>query len=683
MGAAEPAETKPAKLKISGYGFIGDLRLKKTLRVLREGKTPPTVFEASYIEDVALLLESQLKKDGYLRPVITARMTLQDGRKISYVWNGADETLLPRPLAVRAVNFKIKKGVLYHFGDFQISGLHAIPLKQARSYFIETGGILALKQNRIYSPDQFKRGIANLTDVLQRKGYQDATVKADPVQINHRTGRVDVWLEIEEGRQYLVRSVRQEVYFDASTDPVDVRTNRPFKAYSKIWEQDFAQGIRTNFYRRGYPDTTIDLQTVGQTTVSNIVLLDMTANVKTGPRIRLGDVSFTGNQRTRESLLERRVDLREGGWLNRLKTEEGRYRLSRLGVFDSVNLKYEKVDEQTRNVTYDLKEGKRIDISLLLGWGSYEMLRGGVQIEQYNLFGLAHHQQLKLTESFKSTSADYTYTVPEPFGENVDMFFNASGLQREEISFTRLEYGGSVGLRKYFKKSNTDVSTRYSYQILEANNVDSSLTANGPQDSRAAAIITDLNHDQRDNPLYPHRGYKIFNTIELASDYLGGDVSYQRIDLAASLHVPISGSQWLHLGLSHGVISTLGGTSEELPFNRRFFPGGENSVRGYKEGEAAPRDPQGNVIGAETYLLGNFEFEQGLTPKWSIVGFVDAVGFAARLNNYPEDQTLVSVGGGLRWKTFIGPVRLEYGYNLNPRPHDPIGTLQFSLGFPF
>jgi outer membrane translocation and assembly module TamA len=41
------------------------------------------------------------------------------------------------------------------------------------------------------------------------------------------------------------------------------------------------------------------------------------------------------------------------------------------------------------------------------------------------------------------------------------------------------------------------------------------------------------------------------------------------------------------------------------------------------------------------------------------------------------------VGGGLRWRTIIGPVRLEYGYNLNPRPKDPTGTLQVSLGFPF
>jgi outer membrane protein insertion porin family len=127
-----------------------------------------------------------------------------------------------------------------------------------------------------------------------------------------------------------------------------------------------------------------------------------------------------------------------------------------------------------------------------------------------------------------------------------------------------------------------------------------------------------------------------------------------------------------------------GGTpAEDLPFNKRFFPGGEGTMRGYQFGEAAPRNEEGRLVGAETYVLGNIEVEQGLTGNCSIVGFVDALGAARRLSEYPFDETLFSVGGGIRWRTLIGPVRLEYGHNLNPRPRDPAGTLHFSLGFPF
>lgn len=139
----------------------------------------------------------------------------------------------------------------------------------------------------------------------------------------------------------------------------------------------------------------------------------------------------------------------------------------------------------------------------------------------------------------------------------------------------------------------------------------------------------------------------------------------------------------MHFGLSHGAVFTVDGAEKDLPFNRRFFPGGKNSIRGYQEGEAAPRDANGQVVGAETYVFGSVEFEQALTPSLAFVAFVDGVGFSQTLQGYPAEQFLFSVGGGVRWKTIVGPVRFEYGYNLNPRPDDPVGTFQFSLGFPF
>jgi outer membrane translocation and assembly module TamA len=89
------------------------------------------------------------------------------------------------------------------------------------------------------------------------------------------------------------------------------------------------------------------------------------------------------------------------------------------------------------------------------------------------------------------------------------------------------------------------------------------------------------------------------------------------------------------------------------------------------------------LVGSESFLLGSAEIEQSLTPKLSLVGFVDSIGIARDISNYPFNQVLTSVGGGLGYRTIIGPVRLEYGHNLNPRPQDPSGTVQFSVGFPF
>jgi outer membrane protein assembly factor BamA len=171
--------------------------------------------------------------------------------------------------------------------------------------------------------------------------------------------------------------------------------------------------------------------------------------------------------------------------------------------------------------------------------------------------------------------------------------------------------------------------------------------------------------------------------LETAPGFLGGDAKYQRIELSPSWHHPLGNGLSISLGLSQGIVDSFGSPENNLPFNKRFFPGGANSIRGYQEGQASPRNSFGQIVGAETYTLGTVELEQALTARWSIVLFSDSLGFARRLADYPFDTGLFSVGAGLRWRTLIGPIRLEYGYNLNPRPGDPTGTLQFSLGFPF
>jgi outer membrane protein insertion porin family len=205
----------------------------------------------------------------------------------------------------------------------------------------------------------------------------------------------------------------------------------------------------------------------------------------------------------------------------------------------------------------------------------------------------------------------------------------------------------------------------------------------GAEKPMVGEFLLDVSQDRRDSPLNPQRGYRLSASLEYASPNLGGEVGFQHLELAASGHLPLGAGRWIHVGVRHGVAATWNRPADNLPFARRFFPGGENSVRGFKEGEASPRDDQGNYIGAETYLSGSVELEQAITPKWSLVAFVDGVDFAADLGDYPGNEQLYSAGGGIRWKTIIGPLRLEYGYNLNPRPQDPVGTLLFSLGCPF
>jgi outer membrane protein insertion porin family len=699
---AEAPKTKPAQLQISGYGLLGNRELKRILRTLELGGKKPEFFDPSMIEDAALILTSRIKRDGYLEPTISIRLRLADGGQVQVQASELLENPLPRSLRITRAQFKIHKGVLYYFRSLSFEGLKTVPDSQARSYFIETDTLFHTKHANIYTPERLDRGLASLTDIIDRQGYDEVKVKVDGLVRDDRSGAVSVRIRVEQGPKFIARSVEEEFLYGSDPTPTETKVVFPNRAYSRLWLQDFSLGLKTNQYHRGYPDVTVtiktlrrevELQSAGTNAITAgvgggkapQVYLDLLATVHSGPQVRIGAVEFKGQKRTSQSLMARRVRIRRGDLLDPVRVEEGRYRLAQLGAFDTVDLAYHSESETVRDVIYQVKEGKRLTLSLLFGYGSYELLRGGFEAEENDIWGLAHRARLKAVQSFKSSSGEFTYTIPEMVGNDIDLFLNGSGLRREEISFTRLEYGGGVGLHKYLQPQATDLSLRYNYQILSAQDFSTvqEVATVGLTNPAVSTVVFELKYDRRDNPLYPRRGYKIFATFETATEYLGGEANYEQIVISPSWHHPLGGGRYLSLGISEGVDISFGSAANNLPFNKRFFPGGPNSIRGYQEGEAGPRNVFGQLIGAETYILGTVELEQALTPKWSVVVFSDSLGYAEHIDHYPLDSARFSVGGGLRWRTLIGPVRLEYGYNLNRGPGDPIGTLQFSLGYPF
>lgn len=673
------AAAPKAKLKISGYGLLGNLELRRTILLLENNGKKRQTFDANFIEDAAVILWSRLTEDGFLRPELTATVTLTNGNKLTFQWRTNFDEPLPRPLEASKVEFRVHKGVFYYYTSVRFSGLTAIPEKIARTYFVQNVALLPLKRYKVYSPQKLSRSVSSLSEALERQGFRDAKVTPN-VQSNDRTGMVSVVVDVEEGPRSIVRTVRQEIIRGDSTN-AQIVVAFVGKPYSPLWEQDFIQGIRTNLYHSGYPDTAVELSRIRSETNGSLINIDLLAKVTAGPQITLGTVKFEGRKKTKLSVLTKRTKLTPGQLLDRIRVERARYRISELGIFDAVGLRYDQVDPHTRDPVFELKEGKTLEASMLFSFGTYELLRVGFDIEQHNIWGLAHNARLRISQSFKTTIGDYLYTVPQ-FGEDVDAFFDASALRRQEIDFLRQEYGGGVGIEKLFRRVSLDASARFSYQLLDASETDVDPSF-GLKTAQASSFIFDLKHDKRDNPLYPHRGYKLLGTAEIASDVLGGEVNYQRFEVSGSYHFPIGEGRWLHFGVDHGGVFTDRGPAVDLPFNKRFFPGGENSIRGYTEGEASPRNAKGTIIGAETFLLGSAEIEQALTPKLSLVGFVDSVGIAQSINDYPFSEVLTSVGGGLGYRTLIGPIRLEYGHNLNRRPDDPAGTVQFSVGFPF
>ena len=694
--AARPASSKQerARLEVSGIGFWANREMRATLeRLLGEERGP--VLDGNAIEDAVFLLLSSLAETGFLAPTIRVTYADAGGQTKEAVFDSTLTTQLPRPLFASHVEFQVDRGL-----RSVVSHVEVVPAEggvtgasgetwrggmsdaEVREFFLPREFGWGGESERAYSPARLRRAAGNLLDEFRIRGYPDAIVTAKAAPSARPSGEVEVIVSLLSGPRWEVATLAIEGLEGTSVsfDP------GPWMGvpWTSLWQQDVAEQIRRACYSSGYPDVQIGFERTIVSDTDGRRTVGILARVNPGKAVRIGAIRFEGNVTTDEGVLRRRVRLTSGGPLNPLRVEQARERIGRLGVFSMVTARTEGGGAEERDLVFSVRELPRWEANLLAGYGSYEQLRGGLEWRQTNMFGRAHQGRLLLVQSIKSSRADYLYSVPELFGETVDGTARLFGLKREEEAFEREEYGANLALRRRFGRRGLEGRLGYTYQVLS--NRDNELTTRTVDDAvvKVGSVDAGLTWERRDNPLRPRRGYRGYVQVEAASQGLGGEVDYQVIELGSSYHTSVGHGRWLHLGLSHGVITTLGADNDrELPVNKRFYPGGENSIRGFQKGQAAPRGADGRFVGAKSQLTFNFELEQALTTNFSLVGIFDAVGIATELADYPFRDRLYSAGIGLRYQTIVGPVRVEYGHNLNPRPDDPRGTLQIAVGFPF
>lgn len=669
-----------AELEVGGLGWWRDREVTRTLNVLVEPERRP-VLDANAIEDASVILWAMLAEEGFQEPVIEIRITTRELDERRHVFDPTFARPLPRPLAAAKVAFAVTPGVRSYIAAVEFSGLSALDPKKARSHFRIDAPLITTRRTNAYSPPRVNRGAGALLEALRQLGFSEARVRArTPGQDK---GAVTLHVEVVEGSLWRVDQVRYQG--DEGEQPglpeTGIWVGQP---WTPTLEQDIREAVRHAYYRMGYPDVGVhvEAEVIDEDGIRKDV--EVVVTVVPGPRVVVGQVLFEGNRNTRAATLDRRVQVRPGDPLDPLALERARFRISRLGVFEAVDLKYEPSEGSSRDPVFSVSEAPRIEVNLLMGYGSYVQLRGGLEVRQMNLFGRAHQSRLELVQSMKSSTGDYTYTVPELFGETLDGTVKLFGLQREEIAFIRQEFGSTVTLRRRLPASGGMASAGYTLQALRNRRNALSTQATDERQLLVASMTFGISGDRRDNPLRPRRGHHWHVQAEAADPMLGGEATYQRFEASGGYHTRWGGERWLHAGLTHGLLTTLGsGDDSTIPINKRFYPGGDSSIRGYQSGEAAPRGADGRFVGAKAYALLNVEIEQALTQAWSLVAFADALGTAVVLREYPFDEVLYSAGLGLRYQTLIGPVRLEYGRNLNPRPGDPNGTWHLSIGFPF
>jgi translocation and assembly module TamA len=101
---------------------------------------------------------------------------------------------------------------------------------------------------------------------------------------------------------------------------------------------------------------------------------------------------------------------------------------------------------------------------------------------------------------------------------------------------------------------------------------------------------------------------------------------------------------------------------QDVPASKRFFAGGDNSVRGFDLDAIGPTDAGGEVVGGRYLAVASAELERHLQGKWSAAVFLDAGNaFDPDYDNRLE----YSAGVGVRWRSPVGPVRLDLASGLS------------------
>lgn len=172
--------------------------------------------------------------------------------------------------------------------------------------------------------------------------------------------------------------------------------------------------------------------------------------------------------------------------------------------------------------------------------------------------------------------------------------------------------------------------------------------------------------------LGPVHGFKILGEVQASGTGLGLETNYLRASLQAKLMMPVGSRGKL---LLRGEVGTT--WTEEfdlLPVSRRFFTGGDDSVRGYRYNSISPPGPSGNAVGGKHLVVGSVEYDHTIKGPWGVAAFADS-GNAFNSN---VDEFESSVGVGLRWRSKVGVVRIDIAQSISdperaPRLHVSVG----------
>lgn len=304
-----------------------------------------------------------------------------------------------------------------------------------------------------------------------------------------------------------------------------------------------------------------------------------------------------------------------------------------------------------------------------------------------NRYGHSFDANMELSGIRQSVDAHYTIPYKHPIN---DYFNLVSGYEREKftgvgpgmsLTTETLIAGAERVIRNPLGGWQQNFGLRYRldkiHQIGDVNQVDvpsAFLRPGSNPEQKALLLGYQISRTDSNDPLNPVKGFKQSYKLQLGSKSAMSDANMAIVSTDLS-GIYSLGQNYDHQFLASAHLSYMFTDDfDHVPYNLRFFAGGDQSLRGFDYKSLAPTE-NGYKIGGQALAVGSLEYNYQFKDGWRAAIFSD---FGNAYNKDFTNAMAYSAGLGIRWRSPIGPIRLDIASGLSDPGH-PI-RLHFFIG---
>ena len=495
-------------------------------------------------------------------------------------------------------------------------------------------------------------------EILEPYGYFHSEVSSQVKEI--KPGEYQLRVKIKPGTPLKITTLKLEVTGPGAALPELNQLLEDFPLHvGDILRQDLYEEGKAAFLQGainlGYFDAEFQRHQILVNRSKRQV--DIILHLDSKVRFRFGKTRFENRGDYLERFLRRYITYKEGDYFSQTRLDQTRLKLRNANLFRSIEilpLRDQAKDHQIP-IQISLESSPRHQFFPGIGYGTDSGARGSLRYRNRNLFHRGHEFQGDLRVSQEDQFFITTYTIPDL--DSLDRKTRiTAGIKNEDNSsyesdklFSEVEYvrsfrenlTGSLFLRRERERYWIgDHSSNLSYLLMIGGRL-------------SLRFVDDL--------LTPRQGIQTRLELKGGADPLLSDISLLQLTGNITTIYPLPQQLSLLFRLRGGATCHSDSFSQ-VPASLRFFPGGGQSIRGYKYKSLGPEDQDGEVIGGKHQLIANIELEKKLNPDWGIVIFTDIGNSFNTLSGYHTRQ---GAGIGVNYYTAIGPVHIDLARPVN------------------